>query len=160
MTKQQPTKTPSAAAEKIAHKKPSQFQRTMIAMEEAGAKRKDGKSTVIELQRQISALGFPNRGSRKMLRQEQLRHELRKARAASDPLEIKAGILRRADNTNARFAQTPLAASINERKRDCDLILGDVSKRDWKSVAQGMQYQIDAWTELRAAIARAEGRAV
>lgn len=36
--------------------------------------------TVKDIQREISKLGFPNRGSRKMLRQEELRHELRRVR--------------------------------------------------------------------------------
>lgn len=36
--------------------------------------------TAKEIQREISSLGFPNRGSQKMLRQEELRHELRSVR--------------------------------------------------------------------------------
>jgi len=46
------------------------------------------------------------------------------------------------------YEDTPVGVVTEQAKRDMDLIHGNVERREWASVIEGVKYQVEAFTEL------------
>lgn len=47
-----------------------------------------------------------------------------------------------------RYEDTPIGEVTERAKRDMDLIRGDVERKDWPSVINGVRFQAEAFAEL------------
>jgi hypothetical protein len=114
--------------------------------------------TTKEIQRDISALGFPNRGSRKMLRQEELRHELRRAKAAEIVLTAHEVAAADAPSSSAKATEPKEALQIERTEEDHLRLERDMARIELRKTLRIAEQLAEACMRLSRAVEALENQ--